>query len=122
MIIVTANLIFESESERDRFVEGSIPIQQATRDQEAGCHAYCFAADPCDDLAVQVYELWEDSPSLVAHFDHENYFAMLELASKVGLKESINRAYLTERNEPVYGPDFQKKTAFFENVTALETD
>lgn len=113
MIIVTAKLTFASQEDRDRAVELSIPIQQATRDQEAGCHAYCFAADPCDSVAIQVYELWEDSKSLVAHFEHQNYYAMLELASKVGFLESINRAYLTERNEPVYGPNFEKKTSFF---------
>ncbi len=113
MIIVSAKLVFASQPDRDRAVELSIPIQQATRDQEKGCSAYCFAADPCDPLSIQVYELWEDSDSLVAHFDHENYRAMLELASKLGIVESINRAYLSERNEPVYGPDFEKKTAFF---------
>ena len=114
MIIVSAKIVFVSQSDRNRAVEISTPIQQATRDQEGGCHAYCFSADPCDPLAIQVYELWEDSESLVAHFDHKNYTAMLEAFSTVGLIESINRAYLTERNEPVYGPNFEKKTAYFE--------
>lgn len=113
MIIVAAKLIFASQTDRDKAVELSIPIQQATRDQEKGCHAYCFSADPCDPVAIQVYELWEDSDSLVAHFDHDNYHAMVAMAAKVGFVESINRAYLTERNEPVYGAHFAKKTAFF---------
>lgn len=113
MIIVTAKIIFSSQSDRDKAVELSTPIQQATRNEEAGCHAYCFSADPCDPVAIQVYELWEDSESLVAHFDHPNYVAMLEAFSSLGLVDSINRAHLTERNEPVYGPNFEKKTAFF---------
>jgi len=113
MIIVTAKLIFASQQDRDKAVTLSIPIQQATRDQEAGCHAYCFAPDPCDPIAIQVYELWEDSESLVAHFNHDNYYAMVEMSSQVGFLESINRAYLTEKNEPVYGPNFEKKTSFF---------
>ena len=50
---------------------------------------------------------------LAAHFDHPNYGAMLEAFSNVGLVESTNRAYLTERNEPVYGPNFEKRTEFF---------
>ena len=115
MIIVTARIIYASEADRDRAVELSIPIQQATRDQEPGCHAYCFAADPCDPIAIQVYELWEDSDSLAAHFDHENYHAMVELSAQVGFLESINRAYLTDRNEAVYGPNFEKKTSFFKD-------
>ena len=113
MIIVAAKLTFTSQEERDRMVSLSTPVQQATRDNESGCHAYCFSADPCDRLAVQVYELWEDSASLVAHFEHDNYHAMLEISSQVGFVESVNRAYLTDRNEPVYGPDFEKKTLFF---------
>jgi quinol monooxygenase YgiN len=115
MIIVIAKITFASQTHRDRAVELSIPIQQATRDHEAGCHAYCFAADPCDPVAIQVYELWEDSDSLVAHFEHENYHAMVELSSQVGFLDSINRAYLTEKNESVYGPDFEKKTSFFQS-------
>lgn len=113
MIIVTAKIVFTSQEDRDRAVELSTPIQKATREHEQGCHAYCFSADPCDPVAIQVYELWEDSESLVAHFDHQNYLAMLEAFSTLGLVESINRAYLTERNESVYGPDFEKKTSFF---------
>ena len=113
MIIVTAKILFTSRSDRDCAVILSTPIQQATRDQEAGCHAYCFSADPCDPVAIQVCELWEDSESLIAHFDHPNYVAMLEAFSSLGLVDSINRAYLTERNEPVYGPNFEKKTEFF---------
>jgi quinol monooxygenase YgiN len=113
MIIVTAKILFASQEDRDKAVDLSIPIQQATRDQEAGCHAYCFSADPCDPVSIQVYELWEDSESLVAHFDHPNYHAMVAVSSQSGFVESINRAYLTERNEPVYGPNFEKKTSFF---------
>ncbi len=114
MIIVVAKILFASKQDRDNAVVLSTPIQQATRDQEPGCHAYCFVPDPCDEIAIQVYELWEDSDSLVAHFDHENYQSMLETLSKTGFVESINRAYLTERNEPVYGDNFEKKSTFFQ--------
>jgi quinol monooxygenase YgiN len=64
-------------------------------------------------VAIQVYELWKDSDALVAHFDHSNYHAMVELLSQAGILESINRAYLTEKNEPVYGPNLEKRTSFF---------
>jgi quinol monooxygenase YgiN len=113
MIIVVAKITFPTKLDRDRAVELSAPVQLATREQEAGCHAYCFAADPCDPVAIQVYELWKDSDALVAHFDHSNYHAMVELLSQAGILESINRAYLTEKNEPVYGPNLEKRTSFF---------
>ena len=113
MIIVVAALSFESQADRDHAVEITREVQLATREQEPGCHDYCFAPDPCEPTVIQVYELWEDSDSLAAHFDHPNYQAMVELLSGAGFVESINRAYLTERDEPVYGENGEKKTAFF---------
>ena len=49
------------------------------RDEESGCLAYCFAADPSEPNHIQVYELWTDPESLAAHFDHPNYAAMVEI-------------------------------------------
>ena len=113
MIIVVAAIGFASQSDRDKAVALSADVQLATREQEAGCHAYCFAPDPCEPTRIQVYELWEDSDSLAAHFDHPNYHKMVEVLSEVGIEESVNRAYLTERNEPVYGLEGEMKSAFF---------
>ena len=113
MIIVVAKISFDSQAERDRAVALSEPVQRATREEEPGCRDYCFAPDPCEPTVIQVYELWEDSDSLAAHFEHPNYLAMVELLSGVGFVESISRAYLTERDEPVYGENGEKKTAFF---------
>jgi len=113
MIIVAANIIFASEADRDRAVELSKPIQQATRDEEPGCQAYCFAPDPCDPVAIQVYELWDDGTTLAAHFEHPNYLAMLEIFNEVGITGSTNRAYLSTRDESVYGPENEIKTTFF---------
>ena len=47
MIIISATLDYASQDDRDRAVEESAPVQQATRDDEPGCRAYCFAPDPC---------------------------------------------------------------------------
>jgi quinol monooxygenase YgiN len=106
MIIVVAALEFEDQASRDAAVEKTADIQMATRQEEAGCHAYCFAPDPSVPTRIQVYELWEDSDSLAAHF-------MVAALSSAGIRESINQAYLTERSEPVYGPNGERKEAFF---------
>lgn len=113
MIVVAAQLDYPDEPTRDRAVAESIPIQQATRDDEPGCLAYCFAADPCIQTRIQVYELWEDEASLVAHFGHPNYAAMAASLRSHGITGSWNRAYRTDRDEPVYGPEGQLKDAFF---------
>ena len=113
MIIVVAALEFENQADRDRAIELTQEVQLATRTEEAGCKDYCFAPDPAVPTRIQVYELWDDSDSLAAHFDHPNYQKMVELLSNANIKQSINQAYLVERGEPVYGPNGEKKKAFF---------
>ena len=103
MIIVVAALEFASESDRDKAVALTADVQRLTREEEPGCHDYCFAPDPAVPTRMQVYELWEDSSSLAAHFEHPYYV------------ESTNQAYLVERGEPVYTEAGEKKTGFFED-------
>ena len=116
MIIVVAALEFEDQAARDKAVELTRDVQMATRVEEDGCRDYCFAPDPSVPNRVQVYELWEDSDSLAAHFKHPNYAKMVELLGNAGIKESINQAYLVEHGEPVYGPNGEKKEVFFADV------
>lgn len=115
MIIVVAALRFENQQDRDRAVALTADVQLATRREERGCRDYCFAPDPSVPTRIQVYELWDSSESLAAHFKHKNYQKMVELLSTANIKESVNQAYLVERGEPVYGPNGEKKTAFFED-------
>ena len=115
MIIVVAALEFETQEDRDRAVELTTAVQLATRVEEPGCRDYCFAPDPSVSTRIQVYELWDDSDSLAAHFKHPNYLKMVELLGSANIKESVNQAYLVERGEPVYGPNGEKKTAFFQD-------
>lgn len=113
MIIVVAALRFSNQQDRDRAVALTALVQMATRMEERGCRDYCFAPDPSVPTRVQVYELWEDGDSLAAHFKHANYQKMVELLAQTNIQESVNQAYLVERGEPVYGPNGEKKTAFF---------
>ena len=113
MIVVVAALEFDNQADRDRAIEVTSDVQMATREQESGCRDYCFAADPAISTRIQVYELWEDSDSLAAHFKHPNYLKMVERLSSANVRQSINQAYLVERSEPVYGPSGEMKEAFF---------
>lgn len=113
MIIVVAALEFDNQQDRDRAVELTAAVQMATREEEQGCQAYCFAPDPAVPTRIQVYELWHDSDSLAAHFTHANYLKMVELLREANIRSSANQAYLVERGEPVYGPDGEKKSRFF---------
>lgn len=113
MIVVVAALRFENQAARDQAVDLIREVQLATRVDEPGCHDYCFSADPSVPTRIQVYELWEDSESLAAHFKHPNYTKMVKLLSGANIKESINQAYLVERGESVYGAGGEMKESFF---------
>ena len=103
MIVITATLSFETEADRDRAVLQTTPIQKATRDDEPGCLAYCFGADPVVPQHVQVYELWTDPVNLAKHFDHPNYANMVEVLHNCGgFLKSVNRLYAADDRGPVY--------------------
>lgn len=103
MIIITATLSFETEADRDRAVALTAPVQRATREDEPGCLAYCFAADPVEPTHIQVYELWTDPANLAKHFDHPNYARMVEvLRTTGGFVSSVNRLWAADDRGPVY--------------------
>ncbi len=106
MIVVAATIGFASRHARDAAVAASIEVQRATRDQEPGCMAYCFGADPVDDEMVQVYELWGDEAALAAHFEHPNHLAMRGiLRSFERSGPAISTKFRCEQSEPVYDAD-----------------
>jgi len=113
MIIVSAILDFESKSARDKVVEITADIQLATRNEEEGCISYCFAADPCVDNRIQVYELWRDEESLIAHFSHHTYAKMVEALNSVGIRDTENQMYLIEKHKSVYDENGNPRTVLF---------
>ncbi len=112
-VVVAATLDFATKENRDRAVRLTTPVQMRTRAEEAGCEAYCFAADPGAETRIQVYELWEDAASLAAHFKHPYYAEMVAILQSIGLVETWNQVYEVGRQAPVYGPDGGANPAFF---------
>lgn len=113
MIVVVAALEFANQADRDEAIRLTADVQRLTREEEPGCHDYCFAADPAVPTRMQVYELWENSESLAAHFQHPYYDRMAGLLEGAGIVSSTNHAYLVEREEPVYTEKGEKKKGFF---------
>ena len=111
MIVVAAMIDFANQADRDQAVLETGPVQKATRDDEPGCQAYCFAADPCVPTRIQVYELWDDAPTLAAHFKHQNYEDMKTVLGKYGIVNNWNRMYRVTDDEPVYDAAGQPREA-----------
>ena len=94
---------FETEADRDNAVALTASVQKATRDDEPGCRAYCFGADPAEPTRVQVYELWTDPEKLAEHFVHPTYAKMVDVLHNCGgFLKSENRLYAAEDRGPVY--------------------
>jgi quinol monooxygenase YgiN len=102
MVIVIATIDLTDPSKMDEVLEQITPIQQATRDDEPGCQAYVFAADPCVEGRLVVHEVWDDDESLVAHFDHPNYAAMVAVLHGAGTQNARNAKHLVAASAPVY--------------------
>ncbi len=113
MIVVAGTIGFASGELRDAAVHATIELQRATRAEEPGCLAYCFAADPVAPTTVQVYELWTDEGALAAHFQHPNYHAMRAVLRRFERSgPSSTSKYRCDRSEPVYGADGRPNPRF----------
>lgn len=112
-MIIIAGTIDVDPAQFDACLAASIPLQKATRDDEPGCLAYCFAADPVVAGRIQVFELWTDQESLAAHFTHPNYLNMRTTLGSFGLRGADNKKYLTTHAEPVYDETRTPRADFF---------
>ena len=113
MIIIAGTIDLADPSKLDACMERAVPLQMATRQQEPGCLAYCFAPDPGVPGRIQVYELWADEASLAAHFTHPNYLNMRDWLGSVGLKGADNKKYRVDLAEPVYDDTRTPRADFF---------
>jgi quinol monooxygenase YgiN len=113
MIIIAGTIDLEDPAKRDETMEIARKLQQKTRDEEPGCLAYVFSADPCVQGRLVVHELWQDEASLAAHFKHPNYLNMRDALGRVGLKGADNKKYRIDLAEPVYDSTFTPRADFF---------
>ncbi len=101
LVVVEAEFTLADPANSHRIAE-TADIQRATREEEEGCLAYCFAADPVVPGRVQVYELWESEKALDDHLKHPNYFAMREALGKIGVVGATSRKLRVDAEAPVY--------------------
>ena len=113
MIIIAGTIDLADASRRDEALQLAAVLQKKTRDEEPGCQAYVFSADPCVPGRICVYELWQDEASLAAHFRHANYLSMREALGRIGLKGADNSKYRVDLREPVYDATFTPRADFF---------
>jgi quinol monooxygenase YgiN len=112
-IIIAGTIDLADPSRRDEALRVASVLQQKTREEEPGCLAYVFAADPCVAGRLCVYELWQDEASLAAHFQHANYLDMRKALGRIGLIGADTRKYRVDLHEPVDDASFTPRADFF---------
>jgi len=90
---------------RDRLVESTAELQQATTRDEPGCVTYTMSADPSCPGRISIVELWESAEALDAHFQHPNFHATgAALRSEPRVGGSVMK-YRIDAVAPVRGDD-----------------
>ncbi len=112
-IIIAGTIDLLDPERRDEALATARSLQQKTRDEEPGCLAYVFSADPCVAGRLVVHELWRDEASLAAHFRHPNYTNMRDALGAIGLKGADNKKYRIDLCEPVYDETRTPRADFF---------
>jgi quinol monooxygenase YgiN len=120
MIIIAGTIDLTDASRRDEALQLAAVLQKKTREEEAGCHAYVFSADPCVTGRPCVYELGQDEASLAAHFEHVDYRSMREALGRLGLKRADNSKYRVDLREPVYDPTFTPRRGRWQVLEFLQ--
>jgi quinol monooxygenase YgiN len=97
---------------RDRLVESTAELQQATARDEPGCLAYTMSADPARPGRISIVELWESPEALDAHFQHPNFHATgAALRAQPRIGGSVMK-YRIDAVAPVRGDDGVATAAF----------
>lgn len=112
-IVIAGTIDLADPAKREEALGIAAELQRKTREEEPGCLAYVFSADPCVEGRICVHELWEDEASLAAHFEHPNYLNMREALGRIGLKGADTEKHRVEISEPVYDASFTPRADFF---------
>jgi quinol monooxygenase YgiN len=112
-VIIIAGTITIAPERRADLLAACEPFQRSAREDEAGCLAYVFSADPLEPGQIAVYERWTDAESLDAHFLHPNYLEMVNLFVVHRITGFDVRKFRIDADAPVYNAQ-RKATASFD--------
>lgn len=96
---------------RDRLVESTAELQQATARDEPGCLTYTMSADPARPGRISIVELWDSAEALESHFQHPNFHATGAALRAERVGGSVMK-YHIDKTAPVRGDDGLATAAF----------
>ena len=111
-MIIIAGTVDVDPDRRDAALEAGRPHMEATR-QFPGCIDYVWSADLLVPGRIYVFERWESTDTLAAHFEGPYYVAMRDTIAAHGLRGADVLKYQADRSEPVYDPKGRPRADFF---------
>jgi quinol monooxygenase YgiN len=114
LIVLAGTADFATQEGRDECLASSAKYQAPARSDEPGCLAYYFAPDPVVATRMVVWELWADSATLNAHFQHPNYKNMGAHLGRFGIASADFKKYRVDHVEPVYDATGTPRGDFFQ--------
>jgi quinol monooxygenase YgiN len=107
-IVVAGSIDLDITDRPDAVAEciaATLDLQRGTQDDEDGCLAYSFTADPLTPGRILVYERWRDADALLTHFDHPNYHGMRVVLTSFGRARVDVERLRVDAARPIYDPD-----------------
>ena len=111
MIVIAGTVDLKPEA-RDAALETTRELMAQTRTQR-GCLDYVWAPDSAVPGRIYVFERWETTEDLAAHFAGPHYLAMRDTVAAHGIRGVGVSKYAIERSEPVYDPTGTPRADFF---------
>ena len=112
-MIVIAGWVDVDPDARDELIASTVELQRATRNDEPGCMAYVFTADPAVDGRIHIYEQWASAADLDAHFQHPNFHATGALLRAQPRRGGEMAKYHIDKTGPVRDPDGQASATYW---------
>ena len=81
--------------------------------QQTGCNHYVWSADPTSDTRVYVFEDWENTAALAAHFSGPNFAKMFAVLANYDVEDIVVTKYKIALAEPITDNDGNPRADFF---------
>ena len=113
MTTLIAGTVEIDAANRDRALADAAALMVQTRSQQ-GCQHYVWCADPTSDTRIYVFENWDSTDDLAAHFAGPYYAKMLALLGSYGVRDTVVSKFSVAHQAPVYDPQGKPRADFGE--------
>ena len=99
MLIVAVEAVVEDGAIEE--VRDALRTMETETRKEAGCLAYAFSRDISDPNVVRIFERWESTEALAAHFQSPHMATFNQVLGKLQPKSLDIKAYEIDKEVPL---------------------